>query len=326
MKLFSEIYGAYYRITEKILQRKTLTRSELLDIIRKYGFSETVLFLAPQLMGKNSCGLLREESGIYRSILKKSPQTPLTALEKQWLCAVLQDPRSGLFLDVPERKALCRMLGDKPLFQQQSLVFFDRYSDGDNYENAEYIRHFRNILRSLKSRTLIRISFQTRAGKRITHYFLPVKMEYSSKNDCFRVHVIRYQKQKAVDSGIINLSRITLAECTDITPEVNTAMTDVRREALVRITEERNAVNRFMMEFAELERISEYDENTKQCFVRMWYDARDEIEILIRLLSFGPVIEVMGPVHLREQMRERVNRQGTWMHAGREDESPYAAQ
>lgn len=309
MKLFSEIYSTYYQITEKILKKRWITKAEILDIIHKNGFSETVLFLEPKLIGEDHYGLLTEKKGTYQSILKKEPHIPLTTLEKKWLCAVLHDKKSSLFLDKEQKQELCNLLGITPLYQNQFMFFFDRFSDGDDYEDEEYINHFRNILRSLHNHTLIKISFQTRKGNRITHYFLPVKIEYSSKNDRFRVHVIQYRKDKAVDTGIINLSQITLTECTNIAPATNCIAMHEKREAVIKITEERNAINRFMMEFAELERISEYDEETKECLVRMKYNFKDETEILIRLLSFGPVVEVLEPLYFRKKMKERIDKQ-----------------
>lgn len=309
MKLFSELYSAYYQITEKILQKKSVTRSEVLEIIRKNGFSETVLFLEPKLIGREHYGLLEERDGLYQSILKREPHMPLTTLEKRWLCAVLQDRKSSLFLDQVQKQELCELMGVTPLYQKSFLHFFDRFSDGDDFEDAQYIGHFRSILRAAHQRTLMKISFQTRKGNRVTHYFLPVKIEYSSKNDRFRVHVIRYRKGKAVDTGIINLSQITLTECTGITPAADAVAMKEKTEAVIRITEERNAVNRFMMEFAELERISEYDEETRDCLVRMRYHPSDETELLIRLLSFGPVVEVLEPAAFRAKMKERIDRQ-----------------
>lgn len=113
MKLFSEIYSTYYSITEKILKRHTVTKAEISDIIRQNGFSESVLFLEPKLTGEDGYGLLKKENSIYRSILKKEPHIPLTALEKAWLCAVLSDPRSGLFLDTEQKSQLAELLGAK---------------------------------------------------------------------------------------------------------------------------------------------------------------------------------------------------------------------
>ncbi len=309
MKLFSEINCAYFSITERILRRKTVTISDIRDIISKNGFSETMLFLEPKLIGKNNIGLLTEQDGIYTSILKNELHIPLTEVQKRWLCAVLNDKKSSLFLDQEQKAKLYELLGAEPLFDGGFIRFFDRFSDGDDFEDESYIRNFRNILRSIHENKLVRISFQTQKNARVTHYFLPEKIEYSSKNDRFRVHVIRYNKTKPVERGIINLSQITSSELTDIIAENRLYKAPSKKEVTVKVSNERNAVNRFMMEFAELERISNFDDTTKECIVVMKYDAKDETEILIRILSFGPVVEVIGPDEFRKQIAERVRKQ-----------------
>ena len=47
-----------------------------------------------------------------------------------------------------------------------------------------------------------------------------------------------------------------------------------------------------MLEFAELEKESVFDEDSGECMVSIKYDEQNENEIIIRLLSFGPVVEV----------------------------------
>lgn len=280
MKLFSEIYSTYYSITEKILKRHTVTKAEITDIIRQNGFSESVLFLEPKLTGEDGYGLLKKEDSIYRSILKKEPHIPLTALEKAWLCAVLSDPRSGLFLDTEQKSQLTELLGAKKLYQRNFLTCFDQYSDGDDFHDPQYIQHFRDILSAIHG-----------------------------KNNKFRVYVNRYQKRRMVDSGIINLSQVTLTKLTDITPESFLAVTDKKKQAKIKILNERNAVNRFMLEFAELEKESVFDEDSGECMVSIKYDEQNENEIIIRLLSFGPVVEVLSPYDFRRKIKERVDRQ-----------------
>ena len=41
----------------------------------------------------------------------------------------------------------------------------------------------------------------------------------------------------------------------------------------------------------------------------LYYDPSDETELLIELLSFGPVIRILGPENFLKQVRERVKRQ-----------------
>lgn len=309
MKLFSEIYSTYYYITEKILKKKNLTKSEITDIIRQNGFSETVLFLEPKLTNEDGYGLLHKNGSYYESILKKTPSTPLTTLEKKLLSAILNDKRSGLFLDSEQISQLLNQLGEDELYQNSYVHFFDRYTDGDDFQDTQYIKHFRDILSAIHNQTLLKISFQTRKNNRITHYFLPTKIEYSAKNNKFRVYVNRYFKNKMIDTGIINLSQITITEPTDRKPDRKLSFAEKKKTADIKILNERNAVNRFMMEFAELEKDSVFDEDTGECTVSIKYDEKNEAEIIIRLLSFGPVVEVTAPADLRSKIRQRIEKQ-----------------
>ena len=60
------------------------------------------------------------------------------------------------------------------------------------------------------------------------------------------------------------------------------------------------------MEFAPYEKQSERDLTTGECIVKIWYDNQDETELLIRLLAFGPTIEILSPSDFRQKAAERV--------------------
>jgi predicted DNA-binding transcriptional regulator YafY len=78
---------------------------------------------------------------------------------------------------------------------------------------------------------------------------------------------------------------------------------------VIRVTDERRGFERFMNEFASLEKHTETNTETGEHIVKLWYDKNDETELLIQLLSFGPVIEILSPPPLREKARERISRQ-----------------
>ncbi len=64
-----------------------------------------------------------------------------------------------------------------------------------------------------------------------------------------------------------------------------------------------------MLEFAAYEKHTVRDIEAREYTVELWYDHQDETELLIRLLSFGPVIEILNPPHLREQAKLRIEKQ-----------------
>ena len=70
----------------------------------------------------------------------------------------------------------------------------------------------------------------------------------------------------------------------------------------------RNALERVMLHFMDLKKETERIDDTRYR-ITMNYKQGDETEILIRILSFGPVLKVTAPESLVSQIRERLKRQ-----------------
>lgn len=142
-----------------------------------------------------------------------------------------------------------------------------------------------------------------------------LKMEYSPKNDKFRAYCYLLRHDKIKKSGIINIGRITNIIDTGRVFRTPVSMDDYfssrkcSSPAVIIVKPERNGVERFMLEFASYEKHTVRDLETGRYKVELWYDNQDETELLIRLLSFGPVIEILGPQSLREQAKLRIKRQ-----------------
>ena len=81
-----------------------------------------------------------------------------------------------------------------------------------------------------------------------------------------------------------------------------------RRIVSFEISDERNALERVLLHFAHFEKEAERigDERYK---VSLHYDKEDESEIVIRILSFGPMIKVIEPESFINQIKKRLLRQ-----------------
>ena len=64
-----------------------------------------------------------------------------------------------------------------------------------------------------------------------------------------------------------------------------------------------------MLQFASYDKQTVFDEASGQYICEIAYDPLEESELLIRILSFGPVLRVLGPEDLLAQVRERVRLQ-----------------
>ena len=74
------------------------------------------------------------------------------------------------------------------------------------------------------------------------------------------------------------------------------------------LTDERNALERAMLHFSHLEKTTErLDE--KHYRLHLTYDKSDAIEMVIRILSFGSLLQVQEPDSFIELLRKRLQKQ-----------------
>ena len=298
--VFSEVYGVYFSVLAELIaqaQTGTLTRDQLERIVREKGFGESILTIPDKLRDESWPLLTRE----LTTPIAHAPTRPLTTLEKRWMKTLLSDPRIRLF-DPPTEG-----LEDiEPLYPADTIVYFDRYTDGDPYEDPAYIANFRTILRALREKRRLHLQFEDRNG--VPHHWdcVPRRLEYSGKDDKFRL--ITGNNRTALS---VNVARITGCECLEVCSwQQPRAM---RRQTLVlELTDERNALERVMLHFSHLEKETErIGDNRYRLTLR--YESEDETELLIRVLSFGPALKVISPAKFRRRIKERIQRQmGIW--------------
>ena len=140
---FNEIYGTYFNVVSSILrqaQEKQLTKDSLELLVREQAFADSCLTI-PKALQDGSWPLLQQD---MTTPLRHAPAMPLTTLQRRWLKSLLTDKRIQLF-DVE-----CSGLENvEPLFSEEQFVYFDRYSDGDNYDAPQYKQHFRLLLQAI---------------------------------------------------------------------------------------------------------------------------------------------------------------------------------
>ena len=326
MNIFSEIYGAYFRAAASLLKKrgKPLSESDVHEAVRKYGFRESALFLPQKLIPQkdnSDWGLLRKTEKGFVPITKNSPPDILTRLQKSWLKAKLSDPRFALFLDDRETELLSIKLKDvQPLYRPGHFRFFDRYNDGDDFKAPEYRCNFKTLLSAVKAHEAVRIDYLSGHGKSINTIVLPLKIEYSAKNDKFRVYC-RTVSNGTLRGGItINIGRILnivepvgkyFSRTAADAASMERFFSDRRapEPVTVYVKPERIAPERFLLEFANYEKRTERDPEDGSLIVKIYYNRADETELLILLLSFGAAVEILSPSEFRAQAAERVRRQ-----------------
>ena len=296
--IFSELYSAYYNAIASIIAEVIEgehSEKELQKVVAERAFGESVLTIMPSFKSEK-WQLVHAD---MTTALEHKPTMPLTTLQKQWLKAITLDPRMKLFgVEIPGLE------GVEPLFTQEDYHVYDKYSDGDPFEDEEYIRQFRVILEAMRKGTQIKFEMTNRFGKPMFIRCHPVRLEYSEKDDKFRL----------VTAGWRSVSTVNLAKiraCVHYTGEK--PLDNEVREKLydiitLKVTDERNALERVMLHFAHFEKQAEkLDKNTYLLKIKYAHD--DEPEMVIRILSFGPLVEVIGSDNFKKLVIEKLKKQ-----------------
>ncbi|MBP2655557.1 MAG: hypothetical protein H6Q73_3126 [Firmicutes bacterium] len=319
MELFSEIHSRYFYIITEILKAaavRKLTAQDVASIVARLGFAETSFVLAPPLLNANqdSYCLLKADASGYVPVPENVPPLTLTALQKRWLKAILNDQRFAMFTDETEYAILNSLLADiEPLYNNKHLVSVDMANDGDVYTSPEYKSLFRTTLQAIQLGKVLLITYESSKGNRLSAYFAPYKLEFSMKDDKFRLVAVRMRHQQLRSLYKLNLSRITSLTImewnTPLGLDAYIHTLRMPQPVEIEITNERNGFERIFTQLSNFERISEYNETTGTCIMKIYYYEVDEMELLITLLSFGPIIRVLGPASFRQQLVERITNQ-----------------
>ena len=296
--IFSELYSAYYNTVAAILSGildGEHSEKELQKIVTDYAFGESVLTIMPSLKSEK-WQLVHSD---MTTKLEHKPTIPLTLLQKRWLKAISLDPRVKLFgVDFPDLEDV------EPLFTSADYYIYDQYNDGDPFEDEQYIRNFRIVLEAIRRGSQIKFEMINRKGNMMFVRCRPLRLEYSEKDDKFRL----------VTAGWRAVSTVNLAKIRSCAYDIGYRRVSGREKTVahdtitVKIRDERNAMERFMLHFAHFEKQAEKLDK-KHYLVKIKYAHDDESEMVIRILSFGPMIEVLEPEPFRKLVIEKLEKQ-----------------
>lgn len=296
--IFNEIYSAYYNAVADILTRLVEGNDDSRDlsaIVSEHAFGESALNILPAL--KNAkWQLVRTD---MTTPIRHKPTMPLTDIQKRWLKAISLDPRIALF-DITFEG----LEGVEPLFTAEDYVIYDKYSDGDPFTDERYINHFRTILAAIDQGRNLKLEILNRRGERVYIRCIPERLEYSEKDDKFRLVTSGCGFVRAVNLARIQKCKVYYGD------DIIRSKGDQRKceRIKLRIKDERNTLERALMHFAHLQKNVERVDD-KEYVLNMTFDTADIPEMVIRVLSFGPTVEVLEPQSFRELIKNKLKDQ-----------------
>lgn len=316
--IYNEIYGRYYFMLEKILEKAVkspITLGEINSIVAEYGFSESSIYFTREVLpGTEGYNLLREYDGGYIPNLKVTPPKFMTDMQKGFIKSMLRDKKIGLFLEDDMLKELDDIFsGVEPLFSVEDITSTETAQDSDDYSDREYIKNFKSILYAIRNNNMLKVVFHTSKGSRKTVEISPYKLEYGVRDDKFRLCGVGIFNDKKENYMKINLGRIislaVLKESFDMDFEPFIASKRRDEPIEIEVSDIRNGFERVFIGLSNYERISSYNEETGKSTIKIYYTDDDESELLILLLSFGPAVKVLGPAEFKNKFVERIRKQ-----------------
>lgn len=305
--LFSEIYSAYYNTVASIIacsQQGKLDSDLLFKIVKESAFPESFMTIGSALeTGK--WPLIKKD---YSTNIQNIPTMPLSILQKRWLKALCNDKRIRLFVaDEVLAKLELQLKDIEPLFTENDYYLYDKYSDGDPYDDSEYVKNFRTVLEAIHKKKTISVEYAGRFGQHKRFSCAPCKIEYSEKDDKFRI--ISKVKNR---HSILNIARISSCGLTENLKADNLSEEDLpynrRTSVKLEIYDERKAMERVMLAFAHFEKSAvQISDGVYQ--LNLNYDSFDETELVVRVLSFGPMVKVLEPENFKKLIKERILKQ-----------------
>jgi predicted DNA-binding transcriptional regulator YafY len=214
-----------------------------------------------------------------------------------------------LFLDDEEIARLVSSLGGvKPLYDKEDFRVVDGANDPDPYASLHYRKIFRTLLDARERKKCLQIRYRARSGNKRNVTVEPTALQYSVKDDKFRLLCKGRHGDGRARRIVMNVSRIAAADICDASPPPGPGTEPETKTAVVSLSAERDTPERAMMHFANYECAS-YAREDGKIEMNIKYNAEDEKEVLVRALAFGPQIRVLAPDSLVNMIKERLTRQ-----------------
>lgn len=300
--IFSEIYSTYYTAVAQLIEKAIdgqLNSRNATDIINDTAFEESFVYILDSIKSEQWQVITKD----FKTPIKHTPKMPLTYLQKSFLKAVALDPRFKLFND-----EIMGLDDVSPMYKPNDFYYFDKINDGDPYEDEQYIKNFKLILRGIKENKYLKIVYYSGKGSVQKGVYIPQKLEFSKKDDKFRL-ICRGGNNRSVTISTINVARIESVQLCEVF--LDSRVRPYKRTKctlILRINDERNALERCMLHFSNFEKETR-QVSDKVYEMKLIYYKDDETEILIRILSFGPMVKVLSPSDFIGLIRARLDKQ-----------------
>lgn len=238
---------------------------------------------------------------------------PLSSMEIQWMINILNHPLAKCFLVEEEIEHMLEWLGKKDLFDINTVVLHDQYIGVEEFYNSSTFGvSIQKIMRAIRESRMVTIIYKSQYGRQSNYVCSPVYIEYSKRDNRIRVRAV----SKSNTAKTFNLERILDVTILDESFNKELAEDTIEKhlkenecELVIFFNETRNIPDRILTEFSCFKKKCVKWGNERYRMT-LYYDKEDKREILVRLLSYGSLINVFDDTgDVRHELIERLENQ-----------------
>lgn len=165
--LFNPIYSSYYLVIKNIIaeyiinNKNPLTNEQITQIVSKTAYIEAPgeLYDLINNTSEETTIFSCTSCGISTSI-NHIPDFPLSTIELRFLATIIREPRITMFLNNQTEEALKKELEDVvPLWETDTVKFFDQNKIVIPFENCVYRSCFQTILQAINSGAYLYLNY-----------------------------------------------------------------------------------------------------------------------------------------------------------------------
>lgn len=162
------------------------------------------------------------------------------------------------------------------------------------------------ILQACEEKRELELVYRARERDILRGTFLPYRLEFSQKNDRFRLLCFRKGDLKPFT---MNLGKVMEAR---VGAFMDVVLPEHRAELVIvtcHVVNHRNAVDRAMIHFADYKKKAFRTDREHVFELEIHCPRGDLTELVIQLLSFGPMMQVLEPASVVGELKARLARQ-----------------
>lgn len=309
--MYHEIYGKYYQIIHNLLNSKPQTEKEINDYIRSQGFDESFLYLNAQML-VDEYHLFVKKGDLFYPLTNSKIPLFLTNEQRSWLNTMLFDEKVKLFLSDERRNYYQKEFAGNVLYDDKTYQYL--FQDVDKDEITPKMSNvFRFVKNAIMQEMDINLTFISSKNYYTHKKVAPYKIEYSMQDQKMRLIAVEYRNGEPKRIIRIKLASIVGYRMVERVKKIDFKyylQEEVLKEPLIiEVYPILNGIERVFIELSNYKREAFYDKERNLSIMKIYYEKVDEMDLVLKMLSFGKVVKILSDGFIKEEVLRRINKQ-----------------